>query len=187
MSKTGREYFRLDAESYSLLGRVGKKRRKYSRPLLDVFACGQVSSPRLYRLTSRSPIEIPPSHPFCWRKRCLNVLGLSRGSSQPENLMSGASDQSWNWGLLIFKSVGLTISVSLLLLRNTSCLWQVFKCRRNRSRENFNLICKRSSWNDQINQKLVCEEFYLDRKVYFICTFPGVFYCVKVLENIVQY
>ena len=29
-----------------------KKRRKYSRPLLDVFACGQVSSPRLYRLRS---------------------------------------------------------------------------------------------------------------------------------------
>ena len=28
-----------------------KKRRKYSRPLLDVLACGQVSSPRLYRLT----------------------------------------------------------------------------------------------------------------------------------------
>ena len=27
-----------------------KKRRKYSCPLLDVFACGQVSSPRLYRL-----------------------------------------------------------------------------------------------------------------------------------------
>ena len=130
-----------------------------------------------------------PRCPFCRRKRCLNVPELSRESSQPENLMwkSGASDQSWNWGLLIFKSVGLTISVSLLLLRNTSCLWQVFKFRRNRSRENFNLICKRSSWNDQINQKLVCEEFYLDRKVYFICALPGVFYCVKVLENIVQY
>ena len=27
-----------------------KKRRKYSRPLLAKFACGQVSSPRLYRL-----------------------------------------------------------------------------------------------------------------------------------------
>ena len=25
--------------------------QKYSRPLLDVFACGQVSSPRLYLLT----------------------------------------------------------------------------------------------------------------------------------------
>ena len=28
-----------------------KRRRKYSRPLLNVFACGQVSSPRLYRLS----------------------------------------------------------------------------------------------------------------------------------------
>ena len=28
-----------------------KKEEKYSSPLLDVFACGQVSSPRLYRLT----------------------------------------------------------------------------------------------------------------------------------------
>ena len=30
----------------------GKKRWKYSRPLLDKLACGQVSRPRLYRLTS---------------------------------------------------------------------------------------------------------------------------------------
>ena len=29
---------------------ASKKRRKYARPFLDVFACGQVSSPRLYRL-----------------------------------------------------------------------------------------------------------------------------------------
>ena len=50
MSKSGREYFRLGAESYSSLGRVGKKRRKYSRPLLAKFSCGQLSSPRLYRL-----------------------------------------------------------------------------------------------------------------------------------------
>ena len=41
--------FRLGAESYSSLGRVGKK-KKIACPLLDVFACGQVSSPRLYRL-----------------------------------------------------------------------------------------------------------------------------------------
>ena len=47
--KSEREYFRLGAESYSSLGHVGKKRkRKYSRPLLAKFACGQVSSPRLY-------------------------------------------------------------------------------------------------------------------------------------------
>ena len=38
LSHTGR----LDASE--------KKRRKYSRPILNVFACGQVSSPRLYRL-----------------------------------------------------------------------------------------------------------------------------------------
>ena len=75
-----------------------------------------------------------PRCPFCRRKRCLNVPELSRESSQPENLMwkSGATDQSWNWGLLIFKSVGLTISVSLLSLRNTSCLGQVFKFRRKK-------------------------------------------------------
>ena len=48
-----REYFRLGAESYSSLGRVGKK-KKIACPLLDVFACGQVSSPRLYRLTINS-------------------------------------------------------------------------------------------------------------------------------------
>ena len=36
--------------SYSSLGRVGKKETKIERPILDVFACGQVSSPRLYRL-----------------------------------------------------------------------------------------------------------------------------------------
>ena len=53
MSKSGREYFRLDAESYSSLGRVGKKEKKIACPLLDVFACGQVSSPRLYRLITQ--------------------------------------------------------------------------------------------------------------------------------------
>ena len=42
--------FRLGAESYSSLGPVGKKEKKIACPLLDVFACGQVSSPRLYRL-----------------------------------------------------------------------------------------------------------------------------------------
>ena len=50
MSKNGREYFRLGAESYSSLGRVGKKRRKYLRQLWCEFAYEQVSSPRSYRL-----------------------------------------------------------------------------------------------------------------------------------------
>ena len=30
---------------------ASEKKRKYSRPLLSVFACGKVSIPRLYRLT----------------------------------------------------------------------------------------------------------------------------------------
>ena len=30
-----------------------KKEEKYSRPFLDIFACGQASSPRLYRLRER--------------------------------------------------------------------------------------------------------------------------------------
>ena len=50
ISKSEREYFRGGAESYSSLGRVEKKRKKNLRPLLAKFACGQVSSPRLYRL-----------------------------------------------------------------------------------------------------------------------------------------
>ena len=41
MSKSGREYFRLGAESYSSLGRAGKK-EKIACPLFEVFACGQV-------------------------------------------------------------------------------------------------------------------------------------------------
>ena len=44
------KYFRLGAESYSSLGRVGKKKKKIACSLLDVFACGDVSSRRLYRL-----------------------------------------------------------------------------------------------------------------------------------------
>ena len=36
-----------------------KKRRKYSRPLLDVFACWQVSSPRLYRLKFKKIFKQP--------------------------------------------------------------------------------------------------------------------------------
>ena len=47
-SKSGREYFRLGAESYSRR----KKEKKTACPFLDVFACGQASSPRLYRLSS---------------------------------------------------------------------------------------------------------------------------------------
>ena len=53
MFECERVYFRLGAESYSSLGRVGKKEEKNVvalRSLLNVFACGQVSSPRLYRL-----------------------------------------------------------------------------------------------------------------------------------------
>ena len=34
----------------------GKKEKKIARPLLEVFACGQVSSPRLYRLMKYSDI-----------------------------------------------------------------------------------------------------------------------------------
>ena len=44
---------KVDASIFdSALGRVAKKERKISCPLLDVFACGQVSIPRLYRLSS---------------------------------------------------------------------------------------------------------------------------------------
>ena len=39
-----------------------KKSRKYSRPLLDVFARGQVSSPRLYRLSLVRKIIIKQFH-----------------------------------------------------------------------------------------------------------------------------
>ena len=52
-SKSGREYFRLGAESFSSLERIGKKEENSVvalRSLLNVFAGGQVSSPRLYRL-----------------------------------------------------------------------------------------------------------------------------------------
>ena len=47
MSKTGREYFfpTRPSDEYD-----SARIRKYSRPLLDVLACEQVSSPRLYRL-----------------------------------------------------------------------------------------------------------------------------------------
>ena len=50
LHQSGRECFRLGAESYSSLGRVGKNSRKYSRPLWCEFACGKFWSPRLYRL-----------------------------------------------------------------------------------------------------------------------------------------
>ena len=63
MSKSGRESFRLGAESYSSLGRVGKK-EKIACPLLDVFACGQVSSPRLYRLRDNQIRSFPITHSF---------------------------------------------------------------------------------------------------------------------------
>ena len=48
--KVDASIFRLGAESYSSLGRVGKKEKRIACPLLDVLACGQVSTPRLYRL-----------------------------------------------------------------------------------------------------------------------------------------
>ena len=48
----------LGTESYSSLRRVEKKENKIACPLLDVFACGQVSSPRLYRLTKISEKKI---------------------------------------------------------------------------------------------------------------------------------
>ena len=55
MFKSEREYFRLGAESYSSLGRGGKKEVNsvVALPsLLNVFAWRQVSSARLYRLIS---------------------------------------------------------------------------------------------------------------------------------------
>ena len=58
MSQSGREFFRLGAESYSSLARGGRKRRKCSRPVWCKFACGKVSSPRLYRLTLINSILI---------------------------------------------------------------------------------------------------------------------------------
>ena len=49
-SKSGRVYFRLGAEDILVARTRRKKDKKIACPLLDVFACGQVSSPRLYRL-----------------------------------------------------------------------------------------------------------------------------------------
>ena len=57
--KVDASIFRLGAESYSSLERVEKK-KKIACPLLDVFACGQVSSPRLYRLRVYLTIIFPP-------------------------------------------------------------------------------------------------------------------------------
>ena len=51
-----------------------KNRRKYSRPLLDIFACGQVSSPRLYRLTS-SVVNIGQILIFCCLFRSVDNIG----------------------------------------------------------------------------------------------------------------
>ena len=50
-------YFRLGAESYSSLGPVGKKEKKIAWDILAKFACGQVSSPRLYRLSDNEPLS----------------------------------------------------------------------------------------------------------------------------------
>ena len=58
MFKSGHEYFRLGAESYLSLGRVGKKEKKISCPLLAKFACGQVSKSRLYRLRKRKLLAL---------------------------------------------------------------------------------------------------------------------------------
>ena len=51
--------FSTRRESYSSLGRVGKKENRVvaQRSLLNVFACGQVSSPRLYRLKIKKVIK----------------------------------------------------------------------------------------------------------------------------------
>ena len=59
MFKSGREYFRLGADSYSSLGRVVKKENSVValRSLLNVFACGKVSSPRLYRLIIKKTVR----------------------------------------------------------------------------------------------------------------------------------
>ena len=46
-------YFLIGAESYSSLGHVGKKEKKIAWDILAKFACGQVSSPRLCRLTNK--------------------------------------------------------------------------------------------------------------------------------------
>ena len=51
-------YFRLGAESYSSLCRVGNSRVVALCTLLTKFACGQVSSPRLYRLKGKSKLKL---------------------------------------------------------------------------------------------------------------------------------
>ena len=50
-----------------------KRRRKYSRPLWCKFACGQVSSPRLYRLITQNQL-------FFYYKMTLNLIVIWRVS-----------------------------------------------------------------------------------------------------------
>ena len=46
-----RIFTKVDASIFdSALARVGKKEKKIACPHLDVFACGQISSPRLYNI-----------------------------------------------------------------------------------------------------------------------------------------
>ena len=59
-----------------------KKREKIACPLLDVFACGQVSSPRLYRLTKdffrNEQINFVKTDPFF-----VTYLAISRKKIKP--------------------------------------------------------------------------------------------------------
>ena len=48
-----------------------KRRRKYSRPLLAKFACGQVSSPRLYRLRAPEKRSDGIRNRTLWRREIL--------------------------------------------------------------------------------------------------------------------
>ena len=66
-----RKYPKVDASIFESvlshtrsLGRDGKKEKKIACPLLKVFACGQVSSPRLYRLNLKNYI---PFWKLKWR------------------------------------------------------------------------------------------------------------------------
>ena len=46
------------ALSHTRRSDASKKKKKIACPLLDVFACGQVSSPRLYRLTNETVFNL---------------------------------------------------------------------------------------------------------------------------------
>ena len=63
-------HFRLGAESYSSLGRVGEKQKKIACPFLAKFDCGQVSSTRLYRLIRPLFVSIWQSTPMLVEEIC---------------------------------------------------------------------------------------------------------------------